>query len=87
MSNQQERSAPSEDQREPGTREDGEAMPPAAIDPGAEDRSKTTGIPPLQEPDVEGVGNESGPSADKDRGQTDGLDPARKKMVKDATGF
>ncbi len=47
--------------REPGTRKDGEAMPPAAIDPGAD----TQGIPPLPEPNVEGVGEESGPSAEK----------------------
>jgi len=49
--------------REPGTRKDGEAMPPAAIDPGADTKGK--GIPPLPEPNVEGVGEENGPSAEK----------------------
>ena len=76
MTNQKQSSTPSGTEREPGTREDGEAMPPAAIDPGTDDRPKTKGIPPLPEPDVEGVGNEGGTSsADK------------AKMVKDATGF
>ena len=86
MTNQKLGSAPSKAEREPGTREDGEAMPPAAIDPGTDDRSKTKGIPPLPEPDVEGVGNESGPSADDEPG-TKALDPDKAKMVKDATGF
>ena len=63
-------SVPPADQREKGTREDGEAMPPAAADPapdGKPDRKKRSsqGIPPLPEPDVEGVGNETGPSAGK----------------------
>ncbi|MDQ3441654.1 MAG: hypothetical protein M3478_15025 [Planctomycetota bacterium] len=49
--------------REPGTRPDGEAMPPDVIDPAPD--GKGEGIPPLPEPDVEGVGEESGPSADK----------------------
>jgi hypothetical protein len=48
-------------EREPGTRPDGEALPPDAIDP--EPDGKTEGIPPLPEPNVEGVGKESGPSA------------------------
>jgi hypothetical protein len=87
MANQKQGSAPSETEREPGTREDGEAMPPAAIDPGTDDRSKTKGIPPLPEPDVEGVGNESGPSADKNRPETEALSADKAKMVKDATGF
>ena len=52
---------PSDNDREPGTRPDGEAMPPAAIDPGA--KSTGGGIPPLPEPNVEGVGNEGGDSA------------------------
>ena len=45
------------------------------------------GIPPLPEPDVEGVGEESGPSAAKTglKGEKLGADAA--KMVKDATGF
>jgi hypothetical protein len=46
--------------REPGTRPDGEALPPDAIDPAPDGPA----IPPLPEPDVEGVGEESGPSAD-----------------------
>jgi hypothetical protein len=50
-------------EREPGTRPDGEALPPDAIDPAPDGKS----IPPLPEPDVEGVGEESGPSTDKIR--------------------
>jgi hypothetical protein len=38
-------------------------MPPAAIDPGAKRAGK--GIPPLPEPNVEGVGKESGSSSEK----------------------
>ena len=93
MANEKPGSAPSESEREPGTREDGEAMPPAAIDPGTGDRSKKDdtskkqGIPPLPEPDVEGVGNESGPSAGKARPEIEAPDPGDVKTVKDATGF
>ena len=72
--------------REPGTRPDGEAMPPAAIDPGGPD-DKGKGIPPLPEPDVEGVGEESGPSAGKTGLKGEKLGPDAAKMVKDATGF
>ncbi len=71
--------------REPGTRPDGEALPPAAIDPGAHESGK--GIPPLPEPDVEGVGEESGPSAEKTGVKGEKLGPDAAKMVKDATGF
>jgi hypothetical protein len=66
---------PSEGQRESGTREDGEATFP------------TKGIPPLPEPDVEGVGNETGPSADKTDPKTQTPDSDKAKMVRDATGF
>ena len=52
---------PTDTDREPGTRPDGEAMPPAAIDPKRTEK----GIPPLPEPNVEGVGKESGRSAEK----------------------
>jgi len=65
MTNQKHGSVQPDVQREPGTRKDGEAMPPEAIDPAADERGK--GIPSLPSPDVEGVGNESGPSADKPR--------------------
>lgn len=78
---------PLEGQRESGTREDGQTNPPADIDPGTDDRARHEGIPPLPEPDVEGVGNESGPSAEKTRRQTESLPPDKAKMVKDATGF
>jgi hypothetical protein len=44
---------PKDTEREPGTRPDGEAMPPAAIDPHAKDTGKA--IPPLPEPNVEGA--------------------------------
>ena len=47
--------------REPGTRPDGEAMPPKAIDPAPD--GKGDAIPPLPEPDVEGVGKEDRTSA------------------------
>lgn len=56
---------PTDTDREPGTRPDGEAMPPSAIDPGAKDTGK--GIPPLPEPNVEGVGEEGSHSADTSR--------------------
>jgi hypothetical protein len=36
-------------------------MPPDALDPAPDGKA----IPPLPEPDVEGVGEESGPSAAK----------------------
>ena len=62
-------------------------MPPAAIDPGADDRAKGTAIPPLPAPDVEGVGNESGPSAGRARPEIEAPDPGDVKTVKDATGF
>ena len=42
------------------------------------------GIPPLPEPNVEGVGEESGPSAGKGIGKLSG---DQKKMAKDGTGF
>lgn len=47
-------------------------------------KSPTEGIPPLPEPDVEGVGEESGPSAGED---SDTLRPDQKKMAEDGTGF
>ncbi len=61
---------PSGNDREKGTREDGEAMPPAAADPALDRRPdaatrKGAGIPLPPEPDVEGVGKETGPSAGK----------------------
>jgi hypothetical protein len=52
---------PGDTEREPGTHPDGGAMPPDALDPVPDG----TSIPPLPEPDVEGVGEESGPSAEK----------------------
>jgi hypothetical protein len=63
-------SGPPADEREKGTREDGEAMPPSAGDPRPGGKPETTeptgkGIPPLPEPNIEGVGKESGPSAGK----------------------
>ena len=55
---------PSESDREPGTRKDGEARPPDALDPVPD--SEDGAIPPLPEPDVEGVGEERESSATKD---------------------
>jgi hypothetical protein len=60
---------------------EGQAQPQADELP-PEERSKA--IPPLPEPDVEGVGEESGPAAGKD---SDKLGPDQRKMAKDATGF
>ena len=71
-------------------RQDGEAKPPAG--PKPEDRAQPQadgaptgkGIPPLPEPDVEGVGEESGPSSGA---RTDTLQPDQRKMAEDGTGF
>ncbi len=60
---------------------EGQAQPQADELP-PEERPK--GIPPLPEPDVEGVGEESGPAAGKD---SDKLGPDQRKMANDATGF
>ncbi len=68
---------PTDEEREPGTRPDGEAMPPAAIDPAAQGSGKA--IPPLPEPNVEGVGNEGGDSAEDTASQH--------KLARDGTGF
>ena len=51
--------------RERGTRKDGEAQPPDALDPAPD--GKDGAIPPLPEPDVEGVGEEGGPSSQDER--------------------
>jgi hypothetical protein len=71
--------------------------------PHAGEREKTTGegeyrstpseegsgeaIPPLPEPDVEGVGEESGPSAGKTGLTGEKLSPEARKMAEDGTGF
>ena len=55
---------------------------PQADELTPEERPK--GIPPLPEPDVEGVGEESGPAADKN---SDQLGPDQRKMAEDGTGF
>lgn len=60
---------------------EGQAQPQADELP-PEERPK--GIPPLPEPEVEGVGEESGPAAGKD---SDKLGPEQRKMANDATGF
>jgi hypothetical protein len=60
---------------------EGQAQPQSDELP-PEERPK--GIPPLPEPDVEGVGEESGPSAGKD---SDKLGPDQREMANDATGF
>ena len=65
--------------RPPGPKDaDGQALPQADGEP------PKGSIPPLPEPDVEGVGEESGPSAG------DGSDKLRtdqRKMAEDGTGF
>lgn len=58
---------------------EGQAQPQADELP-PEERPK--GIPPLPEPDVEGVGEESGPAAGQDG---DKLGPDQRKMANDAT--
>ena len=60
---------------------EGQAQPQAGERP-LEKRPK--GIPPLPEPDVEGVGEESGPAAGK---HSDALGPEQRKMANDGTGF
>jgi hypothetical protein len=70
MAKKADQTVPAGSEREKGTREDGEAMPPSAADPRPDGKPDPApragkGIPPLPEPDVEGVGEESGPSAGK----------------------
>ncbi len=60
---------------------EGQSQPQAGELP-PEEQGK--GIPPLPEPNVEGVGKESGPSAGKG---IDTLSGVQKKMAKDGTGF
>lgn len=62
---------------------EGQAQP-QADDVPPDDAPTGKGIPPLPEPDVEGVGNESGPSAGKPDGR---LDREQKDKAKNATGF
>jgi len=61
---------------------EGQAQPQADEVPPEERPQK--GIPPLPEPDVEGVGEESGPSAGEG---SDRLRPDQRKMAEDGTGF
>lgn len=60
---------------------EGQAQPQADELPPEE---HPKGIPPLPEPNVEGVGEESGPSAGR---RIDKLSGDQKKMAKDGTGF
>ncbi len=63
---------------------EGQAQPQADELPPEQ---KTKGIPPLPTPDVEGVGNETGPSAAKTGLKGEPLTPEQAKKAKDATGF
>lgn len=63
---------------------EGQAQPQADEVPADAD---TKGIPPLPEPDVEGVGNESGSSASKTGLKGERLTPEQAKQAKDASGF
>jgi hypothetical protein len=63
---------------------EGQAQPQADEVPSEEEPK---GIPPLPEPDVEGVGNESGPSAAKTGLKGEPLTPTQAKPMKDATGL
>jgi hypothetical protein len=72
--------------REPGTREDGEALPPAAIDPGADSRSSVT----QSESATDSAAQEEKRTPDDPHDSTAVEDEAaadRARMVKDATGF
>ena len=60
---------------------EGQGQPQADELPPGE---RPKGIPPLPEPDVEGVGEESGPAAGKN---SDKLGPDQRKMADDGTGF
>lgn len=63
---------------------EGQAQPQAdEVPPDAD----TKGIPPLPEPDVEGVGNESGPSAARTGLKGERLTPEQATQAKDASGF
>lgn len=74
MTNQKPGDVPSKDQSKPAVGQDGEP-----------DVSKTRGIPPLPEPDVEGVGNESGPAAEKTHPRSDDVSRDQGDTKKDAT--
>jgi hypothetical protein len=64
---------------------EGQSQPQADEVPPEERPRK--GIPPLPEPNVEGVGEESGPSAGKTDEKGEELSPEAEKMAKDASGF
>lgn len=77
-------------EREKPVRQDGEPKPPDSpkperpAQPQSDGAPTGKGIPPLPEPDVEGVGEESGPSSGA---RTDTLRPDQRKMAEDGTGF
>jgi len=73
--------APHAGEREPARVQDGKPSP----SDGSPSSGK--GIPPLPEPNVEGVGKESGPSAGKTGLKGEKLSPGEAKKVKDATGL
>ena len=64
---------------------EGQAQPQADEVPPEERPRK--GIPPLPEPDVEGVGEESGPSSGKTGEKGEKLSSDARKMAEDGTGF
>lgn len=73
----------------PGQHQGGQSTPhqpaaPLRANDEPAPKEPTKGIPPLPEPDVEGVGEESGPSAGAN---TETLDPEQKKRAEDGTGF
>ena len=70
--------APQTGERAKAAGEDGQTKPHTP---------KTKGIPPLPEPDVEGVGEESGPSAEKTGDKGEKLSSDARKMAEDGTGF
>jgi len=73
--------APHAGEREPVRVQDGQQVP----SDGSPNSGK--GIPPLPEPNVEGVGEESGPSAGNTGLKGEKLDDEAATKVKDGTGF
>ena len=81
MTQKSDNPAPHAGEKEPVRVQDGQDVP----SDGSPNSGK--GIPPLPEPNVEGVGEESGPSAGKTDLKGETLSPDDEKKVKDATGL
>jgi hypothetical protein len=81
MTQKSDNPAPHAGEKEPVRVQDGQRVP----SDGGPNSGK--GIPPLPEPDVEGVGEESGPSAAKTGLKGEKLGPDDVQKVKDKTGL